>query len=67
MPKLIRNGWSVTQLLEEWQYRYEERLGILCGAGKPEPWMEKMAEREAEAAVAQLVKSRPSQESFDII
>lgn len=49
-------GWTLEELLAEWEYRYDERLGILCGAGKPEPWMERMAAREAQAVVDALVK-----------
>ena len=47
--------WNMSQLTEEWDYRYEERLGILCGAGTPEPWMEKMARDEASAAIEALL------------
>ncbi len=60
---LIRNGWSLSQLLEEWEYRYNERLGILCGSAQPEPWMEDMAKKEADAAIAELVKP-PQQTLF---
>ena len=63
---ISRNGWTWSQLLEEWNYRVEERLGILCGAGKPEPWMVQMAEREADTAIAQLVKRPPAQDAFEI-
>jgi hypothetical protein len=63
---MSRNGWTWSQLLEEWDYRVQERLGILCGAAEPEPWMVKMAEREADVAIAELVKGRPAQESFEI-
>jgi len=64
--RLERNGWTWSQLLEEWNYRVEERLGILCEAGTPEPWMTEMAEREADAAIAELVKPRPAQDAFEI-
>lgn len=32
---------------EEYRYRVEERLGILCGAGQPTTEQRKMAEAEA--------------------
>lgn len=31
----------------EWRYRYEERLGILCGAAAPSPQAVAIAEQEA--------------------
>jgi len=32
MSHLSRNGWTLSQLMEEWNYHRDERLGILCGA-----------------------------------
>ena len=38
----------------EWQYRYEERLAILCGNGQPTPQQVDLAIREADEAVKEL-------------
>lgn len=40
---------TVRRVEEEKRYRYEERLGILCGDGQPTPQQEAMARREAES------------------
>jgi len=64
MNRLTRNGWTWSQLLEEWNYRRDERLGILCGSGEPEPWMVAMAEKEASEAIAEIVKIPAAQLEF---
>jgi hypothetical protein len=61
MNRLTRNGWTWSQLLEEWNYRRDERLGILCGSTEPEPWMIEMAEKEATEAIEQIVKGASAQ------
>jgi len=61
MSRLARNGWTWSQLLEEWNYRRDERLGILCGAAEPEPWMIEMAEKEATEAIEEIVKGASAQ------
>jgi len=61
MSRLARNGWTWSQLLEEWNYRRDERLGILCGSAEPEPWMVEMAEKEASEAIEEIVKVPPVQ------
>ena len=61
MNRLTRNGWTWSQLLEEWNYRRDERLGILCGSAEPEPWMIEMAEKEATEAIEQIVKGASAQ------
>lgn len=45
---------SDNDLLREWHYRYEERLGILCGTAEPMPEQDKIASDEADAAVEAL-------------
>ena len=39
---------------EEWNYRYQERLGILCGAADPTPEQDALARGEADQIVGQL-------------
>lgn len=53
--RLIRNGWSLSQLIEEWNYHRDERLGILCGSAEPELWMIRLADQNANEAVKKLV------------
>ena len=38
----------------EYEYRYNERLGMLCGKGEPSPAQMEEAKKEAEAAVKEL-------------
>lgn len=45
---------TTDELAAEWRYRYEERLGILCGGEKPTLEQEKIAHREADDAVERL-------------
>lgn len=47
--------WTLTELMAEWQYRYDERLGILCGSGEPTVAEEQMAEKDAHNAIAALL------------
>lgn len=42
------------ELKIEWGYRYQERLGILCGADQPTAEQEKLAHQEADEAVGRL-------------
>jgi hypothetical protein len=43
------------ELAKERDYRYQERLGILCGADKPTPEQEQLAAKEADETVLQLM------------
>lgn len=54
------NTSGMGALLEEWEYRYAERLGILCGSKAPEPWMLEMAEKEADRAIEEIMAWRKS-------
>lgn len=45
------------ELQAEWRYRYQERLGTLCGAGDPTPEQRALAVKEANAAIRQLSES----------
>lgn len=38
----------------EWQYRYEERLGMLCGDSEPDATAKAIARAEADSAMAEL-------------
>lgn len=42
------------QLASEWEYRYQERLGILCADRQETLEQHLLAKAEADAAVAQL-------------
>jgi glycine cleavage system H lipoate-binding protein len=66
MNRLIRNGWSLSQLIEEWNYHRDERLGILCEGAESEPWMVKLAEDDANEAVKRLVQSPSSEKSIPL-
>lgn len=43
----------------EWQYRYDERLAISVGSGKPRPEHFAQAKREADEWKAQYMKENP--------
>lgn len=43
---------------EEWDYRYHERLGIMCGTDEPTPEQVAIAKLEADQAIAELAKDR---------
>lgn len=58
MSRLSRNGWTLSQLTEEWNYHYDERLGILCGSATPDPWMERLARQDADAAIKNLLRTQ---------
>ena len=58
MSRLSRNGWTLSQLTEEWDYHRDERLGILCGSSEAEPWMVQMAEQDADRAVRRLLREQ---------
>lgn len=47
---------TTTDLQSEHRYRYEERLGMLCGGDKPTPEQERIATTEANEAVEALSK-----------
>jgi hypothetical protein len=57
MNRLSRNSWAISQLIEEWNYHREERLGILCESGEPEPWIVRLAEQDANQAIEKLLKN----------
>lgn len=61
MSRMTCHGWSLSQLIEEWNYHRDERLGILCGSAEPEDWMVKLAEADADAAVKRLIESGKTQ------
>jgi hypothetical protein len=44
------------QLKAEWEYRYAERLGILCGDRQETYQQHLLAKAEADAAIAELRK-----------
>lgn len=58
MSRLSHNGWTLSQLIEEWNYHREERLGILCGSAEPEPWMIVLAEQDADRAVKRILREQ---------
>lgn len=47
---------TTQQLESERQYRYEERLGLLCGTDKPNLSQMFMAQQESDEAVEKLKK-----------
>jgi len=53
------NPWTDAELAYEWQVRFTERLGILCGTDTPTPEQELIARTEADAAVREL-KEQPA-------
>ena len=55
---MITKPWTWSELLAEWDYRYQERLGMLCGAATPEPWMEEMATKEAQGVIEKLARQQ---------
>lgn len=61
MNRLSCNGWTLSQLIEEWEYHRDERLGILCGSAEPEPWMIRLAEQDADRAIDKLVSKQSEQ------
>lgn len=48
------------ELEKEWNYRYQERLGNLCGAGEPTTEQKALAFEEAQEAVEALKESESS-------
>ena len=52
------------ELNDEWQYRYQERLGILCGAAIPTPEQRTIARNEANEAISKL-KEPETQMTFE--
>jgi hypothetical protein len=46
------------QLKAEWEYRYAERLGILCGDRQETYQQHLLAKAEADAAIAELRKEQ---------
>ena len=51
---------TLLQLKEEWDYRYQERLGLLCEDRVPTKQEEEMARREANKAIERIVSLEPS-------
>lgn len=45
---------TAEELQEEWDYRYHERIGIMCGTAEPTPEQEQLARQEADATIQQL-------------
>lgn len=58
MSRLSCKGWTLSQLIEEWNYHYEERLGILYGSIEPESWMIRLAEQNAERTIKKILKEQ---------
>lgn len=52
----MTNQQKQDELLAEWNYRYQERLGILCGAGEPTQEQDRIAREEANAVYEALKK-----------
>ena len=50
----------------EWNYRFDERLGILCGPLKPTEEQKQMARMEASAAIERLQDANQPQMSFPL-
>lgn len=48
---------TVNDLRDEWRYRYQERLGIMCGDGEASEEQKKIAQSEADAAIIELSKA----------
>jgi hypothetical protein len=46
--------WTEAELKLEWEYIYQERLGLLECWGDPDPEQDKMARTDADEAVAKL-------------
>lgn len=61
MNRLSCNGWTLSQLIEEWNYHRDERLGTLCGNAEPELWMMRLAVQDADRAIEKLVNKTPEQ------
>lgn len=45
---------TAPELQEEWEYRFNERLGIMCEDREPTPEQVRVARTEADKAVAEL-------------
>lgn len=50
-------GFRTADEWGEWDYRKQERLGILCGAGEPTAEQIKMAEDEADECIRKMRES----------
>jgi hypothetical protein len=42
------------EIKSEWTYRYEERLGILCGKEQPTEEQKRIAKQEADGTIAEI-------------
>lgn len=45
---------TTEDLINEWRYRYAERIGMLVGQGEPTIEQKELAGREADEAISQL-------------
>lgn len=45
------------ELMREWDYRYEERLGMLCGSLEPTPAQKRLAREDANEFVVRYRKA----------
>ena len=43
-----------SELQAEWDYRYNERLGIMCGSDQPTKEQDAIARQEADGAIEKL-------------
>jgi hypothetical protein len=50
--------WTEAELKQEWDYIYQERLGLLECWGDPDPEQHKMAKDDADQAVDKLRKEQ---------
>ena len=46
--------WTEDELESEWNYRYSERIGIMCGDSEPDIDQQRIAKEEADAAIQKL-------------
>lgn len=54
----MTHPWTEAELKLEWDYIYQERLGLLECWGDPDPEQHKMAKDDADQAVAKLRKEQ---------
>lgn len=47
-------AWDKERLEVEKRYRYEERIGMLCGSDEPTPEQRQIADREAREVISKL-------------
>lgn len=55
----MKTEWTESELAKEWQYRYEERLAILCGKDEPTESQIVLAKQDADATINALLSELP--------